>query len=111
VREQFVPLLFHQFEDQPSSVGPFLQLNADLIPAVLAATEQAGQLRTFPRPNAWPSGRTTLPHPLAYGLRLAALCAYGEANPISGAAHSPQLHTPADVARAILDAPTESARR
>jgi pimeloyl-ACP methyl ester carboxylesterase len=42
----------------------------------------------------------------AYGQRLAALCAHGEATPIPGAAHFPPLDAPADVARAILDAPT-----
>jgi pimeloyl-ACP methyl ester carboxylesterase len=105
VRRQFVPLLFRQFEDQPSSIGPFLQLNADLIPAVLAATERAGQLRTFPAPVRVAFGEDDYLTP-AYGQRLAALCAHGEATPISGAAHFPQLDAPADVARAILDAPT-----
>jgi hypothetical protein len=81
VREQFVPLLFRQFEDQPSSVGPFLQLNAVLIPAVLAATEQAGQLRTFPVPVRVAFGEDDTDLTPAYGRRLATLCAHGEATP------------------------------
>ena len=81
MREHFVPLLFRQFEDQPSSIGPFLQLNADLIPAVLAATEQAGQLRTFPAPVRLAFGEDDTHLTPAYGERLAALCAHGEAIP------------------------------
>jgi pimeloyl-ACP methyl ester carboxylesterase len=106
IRQQFVPLLFRQFEDQPSSIGPFLQLNADLIPAVLAATERAGELRTFPAPVRVAFGEDDPYLTAAYGERLAGLCAHGEATPIRGAAQFPQLDAPADVARAILDSPT-----
>jgi haloalkane dehalogenase len=106
IRQQFVPLLFRQFEDQPSSIGPFLQLNADLIPAVLAATERAGELRIFPAPVRVAFGEDDPYLTAAYGECLAGLCAHGEATPIRGAAHFPQLDAPADVARAILDSPT-----
>jgi pimeloyl-ACP methyl ester carboxylesterase len=98
---QFVPLLFRQFEDQPSSIGPFLQLNADVIPAVLAATERAAELRTFPAPVRAAFGEHDTYLSAAYGQRLAALCAHGEATPITGAAHFPQFDAPTDVARAI----------
>jgi len=106
VREEFVPLLFRQFEDQPSSISPFVQLNADLIPAVLAATERIDELRTFPAPVRVAFGENDPYLSAAYGQALAALFAHGEAAPIAGAAHFPQLDTPADVARTILDAPT-----
>jgi haloalkane dehalogenase len=105
VRRQFVPLLFRQFEDEPSSIGPFLQLNADLIPAVLAATERAAELGSFPAPVRAAFGDDAYLTPV-YGQRLAALCAHGDATTITGAGHFPQLDAPADVARAILGAPT-----
>ena len=111
VRQQFVPLLFRQFEDQPSSIGPFLQLNADLIPAVLAATQRAHELASFPAPVRVAFGEDDAYLTPAYGERLAALCAHGDATPITGAAHFPQLDAPADVARAILDAPTTPEHR
>ena len=111
VRQEFVPLLFRQFEVQPSSIGPFVQLNADLIPAVLAATERAGELQAFPAPVRVAFGEHDSYLSPAYGQRLAALCAHGEATPIAGAAHFPQLDAPGDVARSILDAPTAPEER
>jgi haloalkane dehalogenase len=110
VRREFVPLLFRQFEDEPSSIGPFVQLNADLIPAVLAATERTDELRTFPAPVRAAFGNDAYLTP-AYGQRLASLFASGDATPISGAAHFPQLDAPAEVARSILDAPTTRQER
>jgi pimeloyl-ACP methyl ester carboxylesterase len=106
VRQQFVPLLFRQFEARPSSIGPFLQLNADLIPTVLAATQRAHELANFPAPVRVAFGEDDAYLTPAYGERLAALCAHGDATPIAGAAHFPQLDAPAEVARAIVDAPT-----
>jgi pimeloyl-ACP methyl ester carboxylesterase len=44
----------------------------------------------------------------AYGAALADLFPHGEAAPIAGAAHFPQLDAPVDVARSILTAPTLS---
>jgi haloalkane dehalogenase len=106
VRREFVPLLYRQFEDQPSSIGPFLQLNADLIPAVLAATERTDELRRFPAPVRVAFGEDDPYLTAAYGKRLAALFPHGEATPIAGAAHFPQLDAPAAVARSILTTPT-----
>jgi haloalkane dehalogenase len=106
VRRVFVPLLYRQFEDQPSSIGPFVQLNADLIPAVLTATARTEELRAFPAPVRIAFGEGDPYLNAAYGKRLAELFLHGEATPISGAAHFPQLDEPAAVARAILTAPT-----
>jgi pimeloyl-ACP methyl ester carboxylesterase len=102
VRREFVPLLFRQFEDQPSSVGPFMALNADLITAVLAATERTDELRTFPAPVRTAFGQNDPYLTVAYGEGLARLFPHGQATPIAGAGHFPQLDAPAGVARAIL---------
>ncbi len=75
VREEFVPLLYRQFEARPSSIEAFVKLNADLNAAVLANTQRAPQLRVLPRPRAhrlrrarrvphagpWPQPRGSLP--------------------------------------------------
>jgi haloalkane dehalogenase len=108
VRKHFVPLLFRQFEDEPSTVEPFLQLNADLVPAVLAATERAatGALRKFGSPVRVAFGENDTYLTAAYGAALADLFRHGEAAPIAGAAHFPQLDAPAAAARSILTAPT-----
>jgi len=108
VRLEFVPLLFRQFEDQPSSIDAFMQLNADLALAVLAATERSDELRSLATPVRTAFGDNDPYLTTAYGTALAALFPHGEATPIAGAAHFPQLDAPADVARAILGAPTAS---
>lgn len=106
VRPTFVPLLYRQFDDQPSTVGPFMQLNADLIAAVLAATERTNELRRFTPPVRVAFGADDTYLTPAYGAALADLFPHGESTPIPGAAHFPQLDAPADVADAILSAPT-----
>jgi haloalkane dehalogenase len=106
VRKEFVPRLFEQFEQEPRSVAPFLQLNADLIPAVLAATERTEDLRRFPAPVRVAFGQDDPYLSPAYGQALADLFPHGEATPIAGTGHFPQLDAPADTARCIVSAPT-----
>src|SRR5262249_25985185 len=50
VRTKFVPLLYRQFEEQPSTLQPFLALNRDLNAAVVSNTERTEELATFPAP-------------------------------------------------------------
>ena len=111
VRRTFVPLLYRQFDDQPSTVGPFMQLNADLIAAVLAATERTDELRRFAAPVRVAFGADDTYLTPAYGAALAALFPQGESAPIAGAAHFPQLDAPADVAEAIVSAATAPVRQ
>jgi haloalkane dehalogenase len=106
VRAEFVPLLYRQFEDQPSTVGPFMELNADLNAAVLADTERHPELQTFPAPVRFAFGENDPYLSPAYGEALATLFPQGEATPITGAAHFPQLDAPAATAEHILTAPT-----
>lgn len=110
LRREFVPLLFRQFEDQPSSIDAFMRLNANLVPAVLAATERTEELRNLPAPVRVAFGENDPYLTTAYGAALAALFPHGEATPIAAAAHFPQLDAPADVAHAILSAPTAAGR-
>jgi pimeloyl-ACP methyl ester carboxylesterase len=102
VRRTFVPLLFRQFEDQPSSIDAFMQLNADLIAAVLAATERTDEMRQFPAPVRVAFGANDRYLTTNYGEALAGLFPHGEATPITGATHFPQLDAPTAVAHAIL---------
>jgi haloalkane dehalogenase len=95
VRQEFVPLLFRQFQDRPSSIGPFMQLNADLIPAVLAAAERTDELHGLAAPVRFAFGENDPYLSPAYGEALAALFPRAEAKPIAGAAHSPSsMHPP-----------------
>jgi pimeloyl-ACP methyl ester carboxylesterase len=108
VRTKFVPLLYRQFEAQPSTLGPFVALNRDLNAAVLANTQRTPELETFPVPVRFAFGERDpyLNPDLARGL--AALFGRGELMPITGAGHFPQLDAPKKTATAILTAPTAS---
>ena len=108
VRAEFVPLLYRQFEDEPSTIGPFLELNADLNSAVLANTERHPELQTFPAPVRFAFGEHDPYLSPAHGQALAALFPQSEATTITGAGHFPQLDAPAEVAEQILTAPTAS---
>ena len=105
VRAEYVPLLFRQFEDRPSTVGPFLQLNADLRAAVLANAGRVDELAAFPAPvrTAFGAGDPYLSP--EYGRALAGLAPHGEAVTIPGAGHFPQLDAPAAVAEQLLTVP------
>jgi haloalkane dehalogenase len=105
VRARFVPLLYRQFEDTPSTLEPFLQLNADLNSAVLANTERHADLQAFAAPVLFSFGERDPYLSPAHGRALAALFPNGKAAAIAGAGHFPQLDAPADVADLILAAP------
>jgi haloalkane dehalogenase len=106
VRAEFVPLLYRQFDERPSTVGPFLELNADLNAAVVANTGRHPELRTFTAPVRFAFGENDRYLSPAHGQALAALFPHGQATTITGAGHFPQLDAPADVAEQILTAPT-----
>ena len=105
VRTKFVPLLYRQFDAQPSTLSPFLALNRDLNAAVLANTQRIPELRAFPAPVRFAFGERDryLSPDLANGL--APLFVRGEVMLIKGAGHFPQLDAPKDTAAAILTAP------
>ena len=104
VRKNFVPLLYRQFTATPSTLGPFLALNADLTPAVVANTERVPELKTFPAPVLFAFGEDPYLSP-AQARALAALFGTGRATTIEGARHFPQLDNPAEVARIIRTTP------
>jgi haloalkane dehalogenase len=106
IRAEFVPMVYRQFDDRPSTLAPFLALNADLNAAVLANTERHPELQRFPVPVRFAFGEHDPYLSPAHGQALAALFPRGEATTITGAGHFPQLDAPADVADQILTAPT-----
>lgn len=50
VRTQFVPLLYQQFDDNPSTRQAFFSLNEDLLGTVRAGTKSVPKLKEFKRP-------------------------------------------------------------
>jgi haloalkane dehalogenase len=105
VRKKFVPLLYRQFEAMPSTLRPFLRLNADLIPAVAANTQRTPELASFPAPVRIAFGEGDRYLSPEQGRSLAALFPHSEALTVPGANHFPQLDVPAEVAKLILTAP------
>jgi haloalkane dehalogenase len=105
VREEFVTLLYQQFEARPSSVEAFVRLNADLNAAVLANTQRSPQLSSFPAPVRTVFGEHDAYLTPAHGRSLAALFPRAEALTVGGAGHFPQLDAPEEVAQLILTAP------
>jgi haloalkane dehalogenase len=105
VRERFVPLLYRQFEEEPSTVGPFLELNADLTPAVVANTAREPEMRTFPAPVRFAFGELDPYLSPAQARSLAALFPNAEALTVADVGHFPQLDAPAEVADLIVTAP------
>jgi pimeloyl-ACP methyl ester carboxylesterase len=106
VREQFVPLLFRQFEAKPSTLQPFLALNRDLNAAVIANTERTPELGSLPVPVRFAFGERDQYLDPALAHSLAGLFGRGEVTLIEGAGHFPQLDAPQETANAILTAPT-----
>jgi haloalkane dehalogenase len=105
VRKKFVPLLYRQFETRPSTLRPFLALNADLTPAVLANTERTSELQSFAAPVRTAFGELDRYLTPEQGRSLAALFPRGEALTVPGTGHFPQLDAPAEVAELILTVP------
>jgi haloalkane dehalogenase len=106
VREQYVPLFYRQFQDQPSTLGPFLALNADLNAAMAANTARHPELARFLAPVRFAFGESDPYLTPVHAEALARLFPTGEAVPIRGVGHFPQLDAPAEVAERILTAPT-----
>ncbi len=106
IRKEFVPLLYRQFTAKPSTLGPFLALNRDLNPAVVANTQRSPELAAFPAPVRFAFGEHDEYLDPALARSLASLFGRGEVTLIPGAGHFPQLDAPRETAKAILSAPT-----
>jgi pimeloyl-ACP methyl ester carboxylesterase len=50
VREEFLPLLYQQFDATPSALPAFFRLNEDLVPTVRSRTRLVPRLKAFTRP-------------------------------------------------------------
>jgi pimeloyl-ACP methyl ester carboxylesterase len=111
VRDQFVPLLYEQFEAQPSTLGPFLELNRDLNDAVIANTQRIAELGTLDTPIRFAFGEWDPYLDLELARRLAAMFVNSDATPVGEAGHFPQLDAPEATASAILNAPRRTRGR
>ena len=110
VRNQFVPLLYQQFDATPNARPAFFRLNVDLRPTIRAGTKAIPELRKFQRPVRIIFGASD-PY-----LNSGVAQSFYEIFPTSdlflvpGARHFVQMDEPEEVSRMILSAPAAAVK-
>jgi pimeloyl-ACP methyl ester carboxylesterase len=105
IRNQFVPLLYQQFDATPSARPAFFRLNEDLVGAIRAGSKAASKLKELRRPVRIIFGASD-PY-----LNKGVAQTFHELFPASDlfllptARHFVQMHEPEEVARLILSMP------
>jgi pimeloyl-ACP methyl ester carboxylesterase len=105
VREEFVPLLYQQFDATPSARPAFFRLNEDLLPTIESGTRRIPELRTFKRPVRIIFGDADPYLNRGVAKRFHELFPDSELFLLSGARHFVQMDEPVEVARLILAMP------
>ena len=105
VRNQFVPMLYEQFDAIPSTRQAFFSLNEDLLSTVRAGSQTAPRLKEFTRPVRIIFGDADpyLNKGVAHGFH--ELFPRSEVFLLPGARHFVQMDEPKEVARLILSTP------
>jgi pimeloyl-ACP methyl ester carboxylesterase len=105
VRNQFLPLLYEQFDATPSARPAFFRLNEDLLPTIRAGTKRVPKLREFRRPVRIIFGDADPYLNAGVARRFHELLPGSELYLVPGARHFVQMDEPAQVARLILAMP------
>jgi haloalkane dehalogenase len=105
IREQFVPLLYQQFDATPSARPAFFRLNEDLLSTVRSRTKALPRLREFRRPVRIIFGDADPYLNAGVARRFHELFPTSELFLVPGARHFVQMDEPTQVARFILDMP------
>jgi haloalkane dehalogenase len=111
VRNQFVPLLYQQFDTTPSARPAFFALNEDLLPTIASRTKQLPKLREFKRPVRIIFGDADPYLNAGVARRFHELFPGSELFLVPGARHFVQMDEPAQVARFILGMPHAGSER
>ena len=107
IRNQFVPLLYQQFDATPSARPAFFGLNADLLRTVQAGTKTIPKLREFKRPVRIIFGASDPYLNKGVAQRFHELFPISDMFLLPSARHFVQMDEPQEVARLILSAPVE----
>jgi pimeloyl-ACP methyl ester carboxylesterase len=107
IRNQFVPLLYQQFDATPSARPAFFGLNADLLRTVQAGTKTIPKLREFKRPVRIIFGASDPYLNKGVAQRFHELFPTSDMFLLPSARHFVQMDEPQEVARLILSAPVE----
>jgi haloalkane dehalogenase len=105
VRDEFVPLLYQQFDAIPSARPAFFRLNEDLLPTIRSRTEMLPKLREFRRPVRIIFGDADPYLNKGVAQRFREIFPASELFLLPGARHFVQMDEPAQVARLILAMP------
>ncbi len=105
VREQYLPLLYEQFTDSPSTHEAFFGLNRDLPSAVASGTAAVPRLRAFARPVRIVFGAADPYLNSRVARRFHELFPTSELFLLPDARHYVQMDEPREVARLILTVP------
>ena len=105
VRNQFLPLLYQQFEATPSARPAFFRLNDDLLPTIRAGTNMIPKLREFRRPVRLIFGDADPYLNKGVARRFHELFPGSELFLVPGARHFVQMDEPDHVAQLILAMP------
>lgn len=108
VRDQFLPLLYQQFDATPSARPAFFRLNEDLLPTIRSRTKMLTKLREFGRPVRIVFGDADPYLNKGVARRFHELFPVSELFLVPSARHFVQMDEPAQVARLILAMPTHS---
>ncbi len=106
VRDEFVPLLYQQFDAVPSSRPAFYRLNEDLLPTVRSRTTMIPKLKEFRRPVRIIFGDADPYLNKGVAQKFHELFPTSDLFLLPGARHFVQMDEPEEVARLILSTPT-----
>ena len=105
VRDEFIPLLYEQFEAIPSTHPAFFRLNEDLLPAIRLRSKMIPKLRAFRRPVRIIFGDADPYLNKGVAQRFHQLFPTSELFLLPGSRHYVQMDEPDEVARLILSMP------
>jgi haloalkane dehalogenase len=106
IRNQFVPLLYQQFDAVPSARSAFFRLNEDLLPTVRSRVKMTSRLKEFERPVRIIFGADDPYLNKGVAQRFHELFSTSDLFLLPTARHFVQMDEPEQVARLILSTPT-----
>jgi haloalkane dehalogenase len=106
IRDQFVPLLYQQFDATPSTRPAFFRLNEDLLPTIRSRSKTAFRLKELRRPVRIIFGAADPYLNKGVAQKFHELFPASDLFLLPTARHFVQMDEPAEVARLVLSTPT-----